>query len=550
MFFKKNKTGLALPVLNTALTAPRAMTSFFRRRFRQKYQGQFKFARTVFAFDAALVLIAAALVGLNILVLMHPAAPKPGLSLSLRADELTAAKPMMLEAVVQAVDERTHEGVELAWHLPPWVEIIRADPPLAAGNRALLGQVTPSLDQHSRLWVNIRALPKTKIDFSFSLHDQAMLWPRVYSGSYQRTIGISALSAESDIQARAVQLGGVLPIVVKNSSSLTAPAVILRLTKKTGAPNSRFAQGDEMLIGKMNPGEKRVVFLEVDGQTSSTQASFAWQVEDAALPVNAYELDVKIVEPLNVTVQLPASVSPEAELINVDYFSAELCQLRVYHPRQILTENAEAGVYNLSVGHGRIFVPLRADSTTTAASWSAVPVCERQGDLIVGERSVGLLSTELAFKAAARFFAETGDQLGVGPLPPRVGETTSYWIIWSVGPTEADLKNLTLQTTLGAGAKATGKFAAPVAGNFTADDTQVNWSIPFLPATGDVPATFAFEIEYTPASAERGRTGVLIQKSSARAMDAESEIMYEATAAAQDTKLIFDTKAAGQGIIE
>ena len=550
MWFKKTKTGLALPAAHAALAPTRAATSFLRRHFRQKYQGRFKFARAVFIFDAVLVVIAIALIGLNIFILRHPIAPKSGLSLNLRADNLVAAQPLLLEAVVRSADERAHAGVELAWHLPPWVEIVRADPPLTQGNRARLGQVTPSVEQHSRLWVNIRALPKTKIDFSFSLSDQTMLWPKVYSGAYQRVIEASALSAEPDIKARSIQLGGSLPIVVKNNSSAIAPAVILRLIQKTGAPNSHFAQGDAVLIGAMQAGEKRVVFLEVDGQTSSTQANFVWQVEDASWPVNIYEMDLNLVEPLNVSIQMPASALPETELINLDYFSAEPCQLRVYHARQILTEDVMAGMYDLSAGRGRIFVPLMAGSTTSAASWSAVPVCGRPDDLRVGARSVGLLSNKLAFKAAARFFAETGDQLGVGPLPPKVGEPTSYWIVWTVGPTEADLKNLILQTTLGAGVRATGKFAAPVAGDFSADGAQVIWSIPFLPATGQVPATFAFEIEYTPTLAERSRVGVLIQKSSARAMDAESETVFEATAAAQDTNLIFDSKATGRGRVE
>lgn len=550
MWFKKNKIGLALPAAHAALAPARAMTSFLRRHFRQKYQGRFKFARTVFLFDAVLVLIAASLIGLNIFILRHPTAPKAGLSLNLRANDLIAAQPLLLEAVVQSTDERAHDGVELAWHLPPWVEIVRADPPLAPGNRALLGQVAPSLEQRSKLWVNIRALPKTKIDFSFSLSDQTMLWPKVYSGTYQRTIETSALSAEPDIKARSIQLGGSLPIVVKNNSSAIAPAVIVRLIQKTGAPNSHFAQGHAVLIGAMPAGEKRVVFLEVDGQTSSTQANFVWQVEDASWPVNIHELDFNLVKPLNVSIQMPASVSPEDELIGVGYFSAEPCQLRVYHARQILTEGTVAGTYDLSAGQGRIFVPLKAGGTTTAASWSAVPVCGRPGGLTVGARSVGLLSNKLAFKAAARFFAETGDQLGVGPLPPQAGETTSYWIVWSVGPTETDLKNLILQTTLGAGVRATGKFAAPVAGNFSADGAQVIWSVPSLPATGQVPATFAFEIEYNPTPADRGGIGVLIRKSSARALEAESGMVFEATVAAQDTNLIFDTQATGRGRVE
>lgn len=50
--------------------------------------------------------------------------------------------------------------------------------------------------------------------------------------------------------------------------------------------------------------------------------------------------------------------------------------------------------------------------------------------------------TNLQFLAYARYFSQEGEQLGRGPLPPRVGEKTKYQIFWVLEKINLPLKNL------------------------------------------------------------------------------------------------------------
>ena len=49
-----------------------------------------------------------------------------------------------------------------------------------------------------------------------------------------------------------------------------------------------------------------------------------------------------------------------------------------------------------------------------------------------GEKVNAPLSTDLSLRTEVRYFTPEGDQLGRGPLPPTVGETTKYWVFVQV----------------------------------------------------------------------------------------------------------------------
>jgi hypothetical protein len=77
---------------------------------------------------------------------------------------------------------------------------------------------------------------------------------------------------------------------------------------------------------------------------------------------------------------------------------------------------------------------------------------------------------------SVRYYAATGDQLGIGPLPPRVGETTRYWVRLSSEAFRAHL-------VLGKNVRFTGRKAA----------------------------NNIFEIELTPDASQKGSVPVLIE---------------------------------------
>jgi len=196
-----------------------------------------------------------------------------------------------------------------------------------------------------------------------------------------------------------------------------------------------------------------------------------------------------------------------------------------------------------------VHIPLNSALHTMDTIWWAIPYEVRDGKTVIGKRETGVLSTGFSFQSSARYFGPSGDQLGIGPLPPKVGETTSYWIVWSIGPTDADLKDIGLSGDLGPNVRATGRYASVIPGDFNAG-SSVSWSIPSLPATGHDPVTFAFEVLFTPTASQRGTVPILVQKSTANAIEVRSGLDLRAVDGSEDANLIDDAQARGKGRVE
>ena len=151
--------------------------------------------------------------------------------------------------------------------------------------------------------------------------------------------------------------------------------------------------------------------------------------------------------------------------------------------------------------------------------------------------------------ASARYYSSTGDQLGVGPLPPQVGQQTTYWIAFTLGPTDGRLSAFDLHATLPTGVKATGKYAAPTAASFTTKDNTIEWRAPELSAIGAPGITFAFEVGFTPSKTQVGSVAPLLSKATAQASTDDGRTL-SATSTAVTTDLIDDAKASGKGVIQ
>jgi len=67
------------------------------------------------------------------------------------------------------------------------------------------------------------------------------------------------------------------------------------------------------------------------------------------------------------------------------------------------------------------------------------------------------ISTFLKIHAESRYYTEEGDQLGRGPLPPKVGQTTKYWINFFLTASPNAVKDAVIKAHLPAGVIWTGK---------------------------------------------------------------------------------------------
>lgn len=183
-----------------------------------------------------------------------------------------------------------------------------------------------------------------------------------------------------------------------------------------------------------------------------------------------------------------------------------------------------------------------------------------------GERSLGIVpasstgtdilrpqtaaeTSTVPFTVAARYYSAVGDQIGVGPLPPQAGLATTYWIVWSVGPTETDIRGLHIFAALPDHVVATGKYASSFGGTFSGSADAATWDVPLLASTAGQTATFAFEVRATPTSADVGKPLLLVQPSRVTGTDARTGDALRSSAAGVTTDLTDDAKAAGKGSV-
>ena len=105
-----------------------------------------------------------------------------------------------------------------------------------------------------------------------------------------------------------------------------------------------------------------------------------------------------------------------------------------------------------------------------------------------------------------------------GPIPPEVGEATTYTIMWQVKNYYNETNNVMVKATLPENSKLTGKiFPEEEAEKFTFDSQsrELVWSVGELMVAQGIlnPApSIAFQISFVPNSSQRGQTPVIINE--------------------------------------
>lgn len=121
------------------------------------------------------------------------------------------------------------------------------------------------------------------------------------------------------------------------------------------------------------------------------------------------------------------------------------------------------------------------------------------------------LATELSLNIVPVYYTEDGDQLGRGPLPPRVGQTTKYWVMIQIANTNNAINNAKFSASLPPGAIFTGKQSVTIGPEVIYNQTNqtLNWNYYHLPANS-VTGLY-FEVAVTPTTDQIGQTLELIK---------------------------------------
>jgi len=503
----KHRPNIALHGATVALTPARAVTSHLRKRYREKYHGQYKYAPLVFAFDLAVFGVAAVLVALNIVVYVSlpPEAPSVGLVFS--AAPIKSAAPQALIAEVEARGKASNDQIILQWNLPAGTEILSADPPLNKRSEATLGKLEVGDKAASRLVVRFYA-PQGSLRFGFKVQDGQ----NVLSGYENRQVEGSALLVKPLFEGAALS-DGRIPMRIANASDRELAGITL-------------VGFESVAIDSLAPDQDRIEF------TRSGRVSVLMQ---------AYPLVEQEVSPTAVDAQAKVSLLPSTgNTAKLDVETPSAGSVYVYHPGL-----AHPHVKTFDVPSGRTTLSIPLERPADNSVWYAAAKTARGWSTVAESR----VTTPFQVDAAIRYYASTGDQIGIGPLPPRVGEETRYWVQTSISPTTKDISDLAVRIRLPKGVRHTGRHALPSGGGLSESDGEIVWSLGYLAASSEG-AAIRFEIALTPDASMLGDSPLLIESIQAEALEIASGIKLESVAGAMDTSLPEDERAKGRGIVE
>ncbi|KKR07933.1 MAG: hypothetical protein UT32_C0005G0032 [Parcubacteria group bacterium GW2011_GWC2_39_14] len=153
------------------------------------------------------------------------------------------------------------------------------------------------------------------------------------------------------------------------------------------------------------------------------------------------------------------------------------------------------------------------------------------------------LNSNLAVQAYPMYYAATGDQLGRGSLPPKVGESTKYWVFARLINDISPVEKVTLTMELPLNVSWSDKTSVAVGDPLVYDPNTrtVSWTVSKLPVK-PTNIGLAFEVSIIPTASQVGQNPVLIQNIKISGKDERTGALIEKELGNITTKLIQDTK--------
>jgi hypothetical protein len=160
------------------------------------------------------------------------------------------------------------------------------------------------------------------------------------------------------------------------------------------------------------------------------------------------------------------------------------------------------------------------------------------------------INSDVMLDEAVRYFDEDNIAVGTGPLPPQVGQTSTFKVYWKISNSLHELGALKVTTVLPNYVNWDGKEQAD-AGTLTFDEqsNQVTWQIGRLPLSAtNVEAEFSISVR--PKPTDINKLLILVSGTTLSGTDNQTTYNVSQTLKAQTTKLEKDDIADTNGIIK
>ncbi|MBU0897552.1 hypothetical protein KJ806_00280, partial [Patescibacteria group bacterium] len=163
---------------------------------------------------------------------------------------------------------------------------------------------------------------------------------------------------------------------------------------------------------------------------------------------------------------------------------------------------------------------------------------------------INKINSDLNLTEQVRYFNDDNIAVGSGPLPPKVDQTTSLKVYWTINNNLHELNNLIVSTQLPDYVKFGNKSNVSVGSlDYDEQNNIVTWNIGRLPIS-TYKVNSEFNIEITPKENNRNKILVLLSGTNISAIDSETNATIKKTMEAQTTRLKDDNIANTDGIVE
>lgn len=249
----------------------------------------------------------------------------------------------------------------------------------------------------------------------------------------------------------------------------------------------------------------------------------------------------------------------KADKANFDEANRVLTWSAASNPDFLVLEPAKEGKINFSVRLKDRFPIESAYDKNFSVKVSldletpTVPFGFAEGKLSTSSQIETKINTRLIINAKGYYYDSTSGIANQGPIPPKVGETTSYTIHWELVNLSNDAKNVQLKATLPQGVDWADRFS--VSNNeqgfsYNSRTKQIVWDIGDLSATVGVALPVyraVFQISITPSTNQAGSFIDLIGETMVVGADEFTGVSLTGTDSAISTTLPDDPAIGSQG---
>lgn len=170
-----------------------------------------------------------------------------------------------------------------------------------------------------------------------------------------------------------------------------------------------------------------------------------------------------------------------------------------------------------------------------------------QGRTVMSSPIEVSINSQASLSTSIRYFEEDGSALGNGPLPPQVGNTTTYRVIWNIQNSLHDLENIRVSASLPPHVIWAGNATQDIGAiTFNDSDKTVTWNLTSLSA-GISSVNGSFSISITPDDGDIGSFIKLISGSTLSAKDVTTEQTLSRSTDSLNTDLTDDAQASRVG---